>query len=129
MLHFELLKGQGVLVLTPQEPLEKADFTRVAEEVDLFVAEHGRLRGVLVRAHSFPGWADFDAFLAHVEFLGRHVREIDRVAIVTDSRILGNIPAIADHFLRADVRHFPLDQAATALAWLEQDSRGAGESP
>jgi hypothetical protein len=120
MLHFELLKGQGVLVLTPQEPLERADFNRVAQEVDVFIAEQGRLRGVLVHAQSFPGWEDFDAFLAHVEFLERHQKLIDRVAIVTDSKVLGNIPAIADHFISAEIRHFPLDEEATALSWLEK---------
>jgi hypothetical protein len=119
MLHFELLKGQGVLVLTPQVPLEKDDFVRLAQEVDVYFAEHGRLRGILVQAHSFPGWADFDAFLAHLKFLGEHEKKIDRVAVVTDNKLLENLPAIANLFVSPEVKHFPLNEEATALSWLE----------
>jgi hypothetical protein len=119
MVHFELLKGQGVLVLAPQEPLEKDDFLRIAQEVDVYLAEQGRLKGVLVVAKSFPGWEDFDAFLAHMQFLDEHEKRIDRVALVTDSPFLARLPAIARHFVAADIKHFPLDKEATALQWLE----------
>lgn len=34
MLYFELLRVKGILIVTPHGPLEKADFERVAKEVD-----------------------------------------------------------------------------------------------
>ena len=34
MIQYELLSDQGILVVTPAGPLEKADFTRLARDVD-----------------------------------------------------------------------------------------------
>jgi hypothetical protein len=34
MIHFELLRNQGILIVTPQGPLEKTDFDLVGQEVD-----------------------------------------------------------------------------------------------
>ena len=41
MLKFELLRDRGILIITPNGPLEKADFERLAKEVDPFIASKG----------------------------------------------------------------------------------------
>jgi hypothetical protein len=46
MIHFELLRDRGILVVTPQGPLEKADFELVGQEVDPFIAAKGKLTGL-----------------------------------------------------------------------------------
>jgi phosphoglucomutase len=38
MIHFELLRDRNVVVITPDGPLEKADFEQLAKEVDPFIA-------------------------------------------------------------------------------------------
>src|SRR5262245_48175927 len=55
MLQFELLRNQGILVITPDGPLEEADFQRLAKEIDPFIAANGKLAGVMICAKSFPG--------------------------------------------------------------------------
>ena len=41
MIEFELLRDRGVLILSPDGPLEKADFERLAQDIDPFIASKG----------------------------------------------------------------------------------------
>ncbi len=119
MIHEELLRDRGILIVTPTAPLEKADFELLAREVDPYIRETGGLRGLMVYAKAFPGWNDFGALVSHLRFVKNHERSIRRVAAVSDSAILTIVPSIAAHFLHAEVRHFEFDDRDAALAWLE----------
>ena len=119
MIHFELLRDQGIVIVTPQGPLEKTDFELVGQEVDQFIAAKGKLTGLMIYANSFPGWKNFEALLSHLKFVGEHQRYIERVAAVTDSGFLTIMPGIVAHFVRAEVKHFGFGEKERALAWLE----------
>lgn len=120
MLSHELLKDEGILVVRPQAALEAADFEALAKEVDPYIEAHGRLRGLVVEAQSFPGWSDFAALLSHFRFVRDHHRFIARVAAVSDSPLLTIGPRIASHFVAAEVRHFSWADREQALAWVRQ---------
>jgi hypothetical protein len=122
VLDFELLRDKGILIVTPHGPLEKADFERVAKDVDLYLADNGMLAGVMFYVKSFPGWDSFAALLAHFKFVKDHQRKIERLAVVSDSDLLKIMPHIVSHFAHPEVKQFPYDEKETALAWLE--SRG-----
>ena len=119
MIHFELLRDRGILIVTPQGPLEKSDFELIAREVDPFIAAKGKLSGLMIYAKSFPGWKDFEGLISHLKFVGEHQRFIGRIAAVTDSEFLTIVPSILSHFVSAEVKHFGLDDKDQALAWLE----------
>jgi len=119
MIGFELLSDKGIVILSPDGPLEEADFLRLAEEVDPYIAANGRLTGLMIRARSFPGWASFGALVSHLRFVKDHHRKIARIAAVTDDHLLKILPAIASHFVAADIRQFPSSEEAQAIAWLQ----------
>jgi len=119
VIQSELLRDKGILIVTPEGPLEKSDFEQLAKEIDPFIAAKGRLTGVMIYTKSFPGWDSFGAFLSHLRFVADHHRQIERVAIVTDSQFRKILPRIADHFAKAQIRDFEFAQKAPALAWLE----------
>jgi hypothetical protein len=120
MVEFELLKAHGILVLRPQGRLEAADFEQVARAVDPYIEANGKLHGLLLDAEAFPGWRDFAALIAHFRFVRDHHRNIEKVAVVSDSNFLSVAPKFATHFVKADVRHFPQSQRDGALAWLRE---------
>jgi hypothetical protein len=120
MLNHELRHDEGILVLSPESPLEAADFTVLASQVDAYLEQNKTLHGVLIRAKSFPGWKDFSALLAHVKFLTNHIAKIEKVAVVADGVLANVVPGLADHFVRADVRHFDFEDEEAAWAWLRQ---------
>ncbi|MFM8330479.1 MAG: STAS/SEC14 domain-containing protein [Candidatus Methylumidiphilus sp.] len=122
MIHHEFLQDQGILVITPQGPLQQSDFEALAAIVDPFIAAEGELRGLLVYTETFPGWADFAGLLSHLRFAKDHHEHIAKVAAVTDSGFLTVMPSIVSHFVHAQVRHFEYADKAGALAWLRGDA-------
>jgi hypothetical protein len=117
----ELLRDQGILIVTPEGPLAKSDFEQLAKEIDPFIAARGKLTGVMIYTESFPGWDSFGAVLSHLRFVADHHRQIEKVAIVTDSQFRKILPRIVEHFAKAQIRDFEFAQKASALAWLEAD--------
>jgi hypothetical protein len=118
MVEYELLKSDGILVIRPKSSLEAGDFQRITQEVDPYIEANGKLRGVLIDAEHFPGWKDFAALVAHLNFVRDHHRKIEKIAAVSDSDILAIAPKIASHFVQAEVRHFAHSQKEEALDWL-----------
>ncbi|MEH2513117.1 hypothetical protein V1291_004471 [Nitrobacteraceae bacterium AZCC 1564] len=125
MINFELLRDQGILILSPAGPLEKADFEELAREIDPFIAANGKLNGLMIVAKAFPGWDSFGALVSHLKFVRNHHQKVARVAAVTDSEVLKIMPRIAQHFVAAEIRQFPFDQTTEALSWLEAGSATA----
>jgi hypothetical protein len=120
MIEFELLRDRGILIVSPNGPLAKADFARLAREVDPFIAANGKLTGLMVCVTAFPGWNSFAAFLSHLGFVRDHHRKIDRIAAVADSAWLKVMTRISRYFVSPQVRQFPSNQRTEALAWLEE---------
>src|SRR6185295_8226232 len=106
MLSHELLKNEGILIIKPQGALEKSDFEALAKEIDPYIEQNGRLRGILLDAKEFPGWQDFGSFITHLRFVRDHHRSVARIAAVSDSAFLTIAQKIASHFVQAEVRHF-----------------------
>jgi hypothetical protein len=119
MLSFELMRDKGILIVTPAEPLEKADFERLSETVDPFISQNGTLCGLMILVKSFPGWENLAALMAHFKFVLDHQRKITRVAAVTDSDIMKVLPRIVEHLGHPKVRQFAYNEKGKALAWLK----------
>jgi SpoIIAA-like len=118
MLAHELLRNEGILLVRPQGPIQAGDFEAIAKVVDPYIEETGRLRGVMIEAPSFPGWDSFAAFVSHLRFVRDHHRLIAKIAAVSDSAVLSIAPRIAEHFVKAEFRHFHANEREAALAWL-----------
>lgn len=127
MLNYNLLKDEGILILTPTGALEESDFAAVARAIDPYIEEKGDLRGLMIEAESFPGWNDFGAFISHLRFIRDHHRHIGKVAAVSDSAILSIGPRVARHFVNAEVKHFESADREAALAWLREPSGEGGD--
>ncbi len=121
MLDYELNRAESILIIEPIGPLESADFEKLAQEVDPYIEENGKLNGLMVYAKSFPGWDDCAAFLSHIKFVKTHYQKIKKIAAVTDSGFLSIMPQVANHFVQAEVRHFDYDDKDAALKWLKTD--------
>ena len=129
MLNHELRHDDGILVLNPEGPLEAVDFTTLASQVDTYLEQHRTLRGVLIRAKSFPGWKNFDALLVHLKFLKEHLQRIEKVAVVADGALANIMPSIANYFVHAQVLHFDLAREDDAWSWLRQSGNTQMSSP
>lgn len=119
MLDYSIMQPQGILVLKPRTPLSQEDFSGLSATVNAYLADHPKLHGVLLHAKDFPGWESFGGFTAHMHFVREHHKQVERIAIVTDSHFAGMAELLGKHFTSAQVRHFPFSDDAQALAWLQ----------
>lgn len=119
MLDYSIMKPEGILVLKPGAPLSKEDFDGLSALVDTYLSEHAKLHGLMIHAKGFPGWQNFAGFSAHLHFVREHHKQVERVAIVTDSEIAGMAESLARHFTSAEVKHFPFADEVQAMAWLQ----------
>ena len=118
MLNHKLLPNEGILILEPTVPLESDDFETLAKVIDPYIDEHGKLSGVMIHAKSFPGWVNIEAFFTHMRFIESHHKNIQRLAVVSDSYLLKEMPKLADHLLDAEVKHFAESKYEDAMQWL-----------
>jgi hypothetical protein len=115
-LQFEM-KSNGVLLVKPHGPLRREDFDRLTNVVDPWIETNRTLGGVAICVEKFPGWEDFGSFVKHFKFVKSHERKVRRVAIAVDG-VLPEIAAkLASHFIKAEVKKFPFEQAGAAVTW------------
>jgi len=119
MLDYELHRAEGILILKPGGPLESTDFEKLVRDVDPYIGEKGKLNGLMIYVKSFPGWDNFAAFLSHMKFVKNHHQKVKKIAAVTSGGFLSIMPQVANHFIRAEVRHFDYDDKDAALNWLK----------
>jgi len=121
MLDYSIMKPEGILVIRPHAPLSKEDFGGLSAVADAYLSDHAKLHGVLIHAKDFPGWEDFGGFTAHMKFVREHHKQVERIAVVTDSHMAGLAETLGKHFISAEVKHFPFAGYAQALEWLESE--------
>ena len=128
MINYRIMETEGILVLEPTAALSVEDFRDLASSVDAYLAEHPILHGMLIHAQHFPGWESFAGLTAHLRFVRDHHRKIERIAVVTDSPLGTVAPALAKHFVSAQIRGFAYSEFEEALLWLKSNASGSTET-
>lgn len=119
MIQFEHLKDPNVLIIRTDGPLEKADFAKFAENIEASDTSPERPTRLMIRARSFPGWENFEAFSAHLAFVIKHHHQIEKIAVVSDSEFLKVMPHIGNLLVHPKIKQFDFDRYDEALAWLQ----------
>lgn len=119
-----LLPDRGVLVIEPSGKLRREDFDAVAMTVDPWIEANGELDGVVVHVRSFPGWENVGSFIRHMQFIRDYQHRIRRVAVAAESRFAEIGPALAEHFISAEIKGFGYDELDRAIEWAGR-ARGA----
>ncbi|WP_404369059.1 STAS/SEC14 domain-containing protein [Marinobacter sp.] len=120
MLDVEIDDTTGIVTLSPGDALTKEDFEYAAQRVDDYLEKAGEVKGMIVSTRKFPGWESFGAMLTHLRFIREHHRDVEKVAMVTDSPIGEVGEKVAGHFVSAEVRHFPFDDLKDARKWIRE---------
>jgi hypothetical protein len=105
-------------VVEPQGPLSKEDFASIASKVDPVIEGAGELSGLTIKTRDFPGWESLGDVVAHFRFVKNHHQAIKKVALVTDAKLAEFLPALVDHFVSAEVKHFDFDDFDDAIDWV-----------
>ena len=98
--------------------LEQGDFAQLAKTVDPYIQQTGGLAGIVIEAPTFPGWESLGAMAAHFRFVRDHHRDIQKIAVVTDSAMGTVAERLASHFVSAEIKRFPTGQVEPAEQWV-----------
>jgi len=121
MLNTILDTQNKIVTLQPHGALKKEDFDNAVKIIDPFIAEHGKLNGVIIYTETFPGWEDFAAFNRHLVFIKNHHKEIKKLALVTNSLVGDFGEMVSGHFVEAVVKNFDFDQLEAAKEWILEE--------
>jgi hypothetical protein len=118
MLCHELDREAGVLLVQPEDRLTQDDFKSLAAVVDPYILETGSLRALIIHVETFPGWENFVGMVEHFKFVREHHKNIQKVALVSDSKLAKVMPNLVEHFVNAEISVFPYSDLAAAKEWV-----------
>jgi hypothetical protein len=94
-------------------------YEQLVPAVDAQIQQFGKLR-ILVLMHDFHGWTA-GALWEDIKFDAKHWKDIERLALVGDSKWEQGMAAFCKPFTKASVRYFDQGQLEAARAWLAED--------
>lgn len=102
----------------PTEKLSASDFEELAKKVDPIINKSNHINGLMLVVKSFPGWENFDALAAHLNFVKNHHEKINKLALVTSDTLLKLLAETASkqHFVHPEIQIF--DDEEEAKKWL-----------
>jgi hypothetical protein len=112
-----VLPEEGVIVVEVKQALRPQDFAALTATADDWISARGSLNGLVLHAHHFPGWESLQGLGKHIRFVRDHHQKINRIALVTDAKLASLMPQIAEHFIKAELKHFAYDKLDDAIAW------------
>jgi hypothetical protein len=119
MIESNLDTAHSILHIRAKSALQENDFVKLAQEVDPYIRVSGRLAGVIVEAPKFPGWDSLGAMRAHFRFVKDHHKRIDKVAVVTDSKLGGVAETLGSRLISPQIKHYPAGDLEAAKRWVE----------
>jgi hypothetical protein len=96
--------------------LTKEDYERFVPVAEQLVKEHGKIR-VLVEMRDFHGWTA-GALWQDIKFDAKHFRDIERVAMVGESKWQHGMAVFCKPFTAAEIRYFDRSAIDEARAWV-----------
>lgn len=110
-----------ILVIHVSGKLLTADYSQFVPEFDRLVQKHGKLR-VLFDMTAFHGW-EAGAAWEDLKFGLKHFSDIDRLAMVGETKWQHGMATFCKPFTRATVRYFDHDHAVDARRWLDEATK------
>ena len=113
------IRAEGkILDVQASGKLTKKDYEQFVPLVEKLLEEHGKLR-ILFEMHDFHGW-ELSALWEDVKFDLKHFRDIERLALVGETRWQQGMAIFCQPFTTAKVRYFEPEAQPAARAWLEE---------
>lgn len=117
-LQLEEKQGGKVLEAQIQGRLTKEDYEVFVPEIERLIRLHGKLR-ILLYMHDFEGWSA-GALWEDIKFDAKHFSDIERLALVGESKWQQGMAVFCKPFTTAKVRYFDHSQLPAARQWIEE---------
>jgi hypothetical protein len=96
-----------------------ADYEHFVPAVERLVKQHGKIR-MLVEMHDFHGWTA-GALWQDIKFDARHFSDIERIAMVGETKWQHGMSIFCKPFTAAKLRYYDRTASDEARTWLQSD--------
>lgn len=107
-----------ILEVRASGKLTKEDYQHFVPEIERLIKAHGKIR-VLFEMSDFHGW-ELSAMWEDIKFDLKHFRDIERLAIVGETKWEKGMAVFCKPFTAATIRYFDHDQAQAARTWIQE---------
>lgn len=114
----ELAAVGNLIEVTLTGKLTKEFYQQFVPLVEKQIAEHGKLR-LLVVLHDFHGWTA-GALWEDIKFDMKHARDIERLAIVGESKWEQGMATFCKPFTSATIKYFNHTKIDEARTWITE---------
>ncbi len=117
--EFELIAVGKLLHVKVTGKLTKDAYEAFTPIVDQQIEEHGKLR-ILFEMHDFHGWTA-GAMWEDMKFDFKHWRDIERLAIVGETKWEAGMAVFCKPFTGAKIQYFDHAKLDDAKSWIEAE--------
>jgi len=114
-LKYEELDDGKVLEVTVTKKLEHVDYEHLVPETERLLRRHGKLN-IVFTMHDFHGWG-LRAMWDDVKFGFNHFSDLNRVAMVGETRWQEWMTEFVKPFTKAKVQYFRAGELGAAREW------------
>ncbi len=72
MIDVQIKEDENVFVIKPDSEISARDIAVCTIIFDEYINVHDRVPNLIIRAHAFPHWKNFDALKHHFKFVHDH---------------------------------------------------------
>ena len=119
MLSLSEQAGGKILNVKISGKLSKDDYQEFVPRVEKLIKDHKRIR-ILVAMHDFHGW-EMGALWEDIKFDVKHFGDIERLALVGDSKWEAGMAKFCKPFTKAKIEYFDETKADRAREWIAAD--------
>src|SRR4029079_10968666 len=119
MLSLSEQAGGKILNVKISGKLSKEDYQEFVPRVEKLIKDHGRIR-ILVAMHDFHGW-EMGALWEDIKFDVKHFGDIERLALVGDSKWEAGMAKFCKPFTKAKIEYCDESEAERAREWIAAD--------
>ena len=116
----EVLTTGKLLHVKVSGKLTKECYEAFGPVADEQIREHGKIR-ILFQMHDFHGWTA-GALWEDIKFDYKHCKDIERLAIVGESKWEEGMAVFCKPFTAAQIQYFDHTRLTEAQSWLEDES-------
>lgn len=98
--------------------LAKEDYGHFVPKVEELIKEHGKIR-ILMEMHDFHGW-EMGALWEDIKFDVKHFADIERLAMVGESKWEAGMAVFCKPFTTAKIKYFDSTKLADAQEWVRE---------
>lgn len=111
--------GGKVLGIKITGKLAKEDYEQFVPKVEDLIKQQGKVR-ILMEMHDFHGW-EMGALWEDIKFDVKHFGDIERLAMVGESKWEAGMAVFCKPFTTAKIKYFDASKADEARAWIAED--------